>query len=396
MGRHLQTLAAAVLFLLLSWLFFTVHFSMFPNPNSDIVCQLQEPTTPTFYDDPTDIYTLDTPMLQWDKKRSRWLHLHPAFSPPENRLLLVTGSQPSPCPDPEGDHLLLRFFKNKVDYCRIHAHDIFYNNAHLHPKVRSVWVKLAALRAAMVAHPQVEWLFWLDSDAVITDMDFVIPFERYEGYNMVVDGWPDLLVNRSWVAVNAGSFFIRNCGWSMEFLDVWAGMSPKSPSYEKWGGVLRSTFKDKMFPEADEQSSLIYLILEGPKRWREKIYLENRYALSGYWHGIVGRFDGMRAEYGAWGEGRRRHAEVVSEWYGAERGRAAKEGGWRRPFVTHFTGCQPCSGKHNAEYEGDSCSVGMKRALNFADDQVLRNYGFVHTGLGDASPVVALKRKVDH
>ncbi|KAG6404423.1 hypothetical protein SASPL_136670 [Salvia splendens] len=337
MGRHLQTLAAAVIFLLISWIFFTDQFSIFPNPNSDIVCQLQEPTAPTFYDDPTDIYTLDTPMLQWDKKRSRWLHLHPAFSPPENRLLLVTGSQPAPCPDQGRTQ---KFFL-----------------------VRSVWVKLAALRAAMVAHPQVEWLFWLDSDTVITDMDFVIPFERYEGYNMVVDGWPDLLVNRSWVAVNTGSFFIRNCGWSMEFLYVWAGMSP---SYEKWGGVLRSTFKDKMFPDADEQSSLIYLILEGPKRWREKIYMENRYALSGYWHGIVGRFDGMRAEYGAWGEGRRRHAEV------------------------------PCSGEHNTEYEGDSCSVGMKRALDFADDQVLRNYGFVHTGLGDASLVVPLKRKVDH
>ncbi|KAL4590642.1 hypothetical protein LXL04_003579 [Taraxacum kok-saghyz] len=36
--------------------------------------------------------------------------------------------------NPIGDHLLLRFFKNKVDYCRIHGYAIFYNNVLLHPR----------------------------------------------------------------------------------------------------------------------------------------------------------------------------------------------------------------------------------------------------------------------
>ena len=85
---------------------------------------------------------------------------------------------------------------------------------------------------------------------------------------------------------------------------------------------------------------------------------------------------------------RRRHAEREHAEYAAARDAAlagaglAETGvhGWRRPFVTHFTGCQPCSGQRNEHYSGDSCDQGIRRALNFADDQVLRAYGFRHAG----------------
>lgn len=85
---------------------------------------------------------------------------------------------------------------------------------------------------------------------------------------------------------------------------------------------------------------------------------------------------------------RRRHAEAVAAAYArarderlaAEPGADAGPKGWRRPFITHFTGCQPCSGDHNKLYSGENCYEGMRRALTFADDQVLRNYGFRHAG----------------
>lgn len=55
--------------------------------------------------------------------------------------------------------------------------------------------------------------------------------------------------------------------------------------------------------------------------------------------------------------------------------------------MVHFTGCQPCSGDHNPMYGGDACWDGIREALNFADNQVLRKYGFVHSGLQDSSPL---------
>ncbi|GMP27692.1 hypothetical protein CsSME_00003572 [Camellia sinensis var. sinensis] len=105
------------------------------------------------------------------------------------RVVIVTGSRPPQCENPIRDHLLLRLFKNKVDYYRIHGHDIFYNNAFLHRKMQSVWAKLPPVRVAIVAHPEAEWIWWLDSDAVLTDMDFKLPFEKYRDLNFIINGW---------------------------------------------------------------------------------------------------------------------------------------------------------------------------------------------------------------
>nr|GMD73585.1 glycosyltransferase 6-like [Ipomoea batatas] len=350
----------------------------------------------SFYDDPELSYSIDKPVVGWDEKRREWLKLHPSFSAGAGwRVLFLSGSQPTPCKNSHGDHLLLRFFKNKVDYCRIHGYDIFYSNAFLNPDMRSFWTKIPLVRAAMLAHPETEWVLWVDSDAIFTDMDFKIPLERYNDHNLVVHGWRDQIEKKSWVAVNSGIFLLRNCQWSMEFLDVWAALGPQSPDYKKWGQIIRSTLKDKMFPESDDQSALVYLLLKGEKKWRDRIYVENEYALHGYWVGVVGRLDNITERYVEIERRdaalRRRHAEAVSESYAAAREPHVAEGrDWRRPFITHFTGCQPCSGDHNPEYKGDSCRVGMERALNFADNQVLRNFGFSHSDLDTLSPLLPL------
>ncbi|KAG5528399.1 hypothetical protein RHGRI_029163 [Rhododendron griersonianum] len=151
-----------------------------------------DPADKTFYDDPALSYEIGNPDTNWDEKRREWLKHHPSFATgAKDRVFVVTGSQPSTCKDPIGDHLNLWFFKNKVDYCRIHGYDIFYSNAFLHPKMVSWWVKMPVLRATMLAHPKAEWIFWVDSDAVFTDMDFKPPLEKYKDHNLVVPGFPD-------------------------------------------------------------------------------------------------------------------------------------------------------------------------------------------------------------
>nr|GMD71269.1 glycosyltransferase 6-like [Ipomoea batatas] len=371
------------------------NFSAFSVDRSAVDRGYESPER-SFYDDPELSYSIDKPVVGWDEKRREWLKLHPSFSAGAGRrVLFLSGSQPTPCKNSHGDYLLLRFFKNKVDYCRIHGYDIFYSNAFLNPDMRSFWTKIPLVRAAMLAHPETEWVLWVDSDAIFTDMDFKIPLERYNDHNLVVHGWRDQIEKKSWVAVNSGIFLLRNCQWSMEFLDVWAALGPQSPDYKKWGQIIRSTLKDKMFPESDDQSALVYLLLKGEKKWRDRIYVENEYSLHGYWVGVVGRLDNITERYVEIERRdaalRRRHAEAVSESYAAAREPHVAEGrDWRRPFITHFTGCQPCSGDHNPEYKGNSCRVGMERALNFADNQVLRNFGFSHSDLDTSSPLLPL------
>ena len=62
----------------------------------------------------------------------------------------------------------------------------------------------------------------------------------------------------------------------------------------------------------------------------------------------------------------------------------------KRPFITHFTGCQPCSGNHDPSYVGNTCWDAMERTLNYADNQVLRNLGFVHRDISRGSYVLPL------
>ncbi|XP_051126865.1 putative glycosyltransferase 7 [Andrographis paniculata] len=361
--------------------------------------RLHDPPDRNFYDDPGLSYTIDSPAIKnWDEKRRQWLEQHPSFlAGAENRILMVTGSQATPCKNPIGDYLLLKLFKNKVDYCRRHGIDIFYNNVLLHPKMFSFWAKTPAVKAAMLAHPEAEWIWWVDSDAAITDMDFKLPLDRYKNHNMVVHGWLELIFKKkSWTSINAGVFLLRNCQWSVDLIDRWAQMGPQSPEYDEWGKILSSTFRDKIFPESDDQSGLAYLILKENEKWGAKIYVEGEYYFEGYWMDIVGTLDNITDRYTAVEMGtaalRRRHAEKVSEGYAREWEDHLKEAGhgrgsWRRPFITHFTGCQPCSGAHNEIYSGRSCVDAMQRALLFADNQVLRSYGFVHPDTIDPAVV---------
>lgn len=69
--------------------------------------------------------------------------------------------------------------------------EVFYNNVLLHPKMFTFWAKLSLVRAAMIAHPEAEQIWCVDSDAAITDMDFKLTMETYRAPH--VHGWPQLL-----------------------------------------------------------------------------------------------------------------------------------------------------------------------------------------------------------
>nr|XP_043618078.1 putative glycosyltransferase 7 [Erigeron canadensis] len=371
-------------------------------PESPLDLQF-DPLISSFYDDPSFGYTMNKSIKNWDEKRHAWLKLHPSFEPKsQERVFIVTGSQPAPCSNPAGDHFLLRSFRNKVDYCRIHNYDIFYNNVLLDPNMRFGWGKIPAVRAAMMAHPEAEWIWWLDEDTVITDIEFKLPLYRYKDYNFIVHGWPkEVYEKRSWVGLNAGSILIRNSQWSLEFLEKWTDMGPSSPNFDKWERILLKVFRHK----STDQTALAYLLYVEHIKWSwygKKMFIETRYYLEGYWVDIVDTLTNITYTYleienkPGMRMLRRRHAEKVSEGYGMLREALLKDAGydefgrWRRPFVTHFAGCQPCNGKHNVSFTRDRCRDAMNKALSFADDQMLRNYGFVHRDLYDSSVVSPL------
>ncbi|MED6217491.1 putative xyloglucan 6-xylosyltransferase 3 [Stylosanthes scabra] len=317
-----------------------------------------EPDEPDIALNASSSFSLGPKIRNWDRERQQWLQNNPEYPNVvrgKPRILLLTGSPPKPCDNPIGDHYLLKSIKNKIDYCRIHGIEIVYNIAHLDKELAGYWAKLPMIRRLMLSHPEVEWIWWMDSDAFFTDMVFELPFSKYENYNLVIHGYPDLLFEqKSWIAINTGSFLFRNCQWSLDLLDDWAPMGPKGPIREEAGRILTANLKGRPAFEADDQSALIYLLLS-KKVWMEKVFLENSYYLHGYWAGLVDRYEEMVEKY---------HPGLGDE---------------RWPFVTHFVGCKPCGSY--GDYPVERCLSSMERAFNFADNQVLKLYGFSHRGL---------------
>ncbi|QCD98221.1 xyloglucan 6-xylosyltransferase 2-like [Vigna unguiculata] len=305
-------------------------------------------------------YRLGPKISTWDEQRSRWLRNNPNLSnfvrPNKPRVLLVTGSSPKPCENPVGDHYLLKSIKNKIDYCRLHGIEMFYNMALFDAEMAGFWAKLPLIRKLLLSHPEVEFIWWMDSDAMFTDMAFEVPWERYKDHNLVMHGWDEMVYDdKNWIGLNTGSFLLRNCQWSLDILDAWAPMGPKGRVRDEAGKVLTRELKDRPVFEADDQSAMVYLLAKDRDKWGDKVYLENSYYLHGYWGILVDKYEEMIENY---------HPGL---------------GDHRWPLVTHFVGCKPC-GKFG-DYPVERCLKQMDRAFNFGDNQILQIYGFTHKSL---------------
>ncbi|OIV95366.1 hypothetical protein TanjilG_14520 [Lupinus angustifolius] len=306
-------------------------------------------------------YRLGPKISDWDKQRSNWLLSNPNYPnfirSDKPRVLLVTGSSPKPCENPVGDHYLLKSIKNKIDYSRLHGIDVFYNFALLDAEMAGFWAKLPLIRKLLLSHPEVEFLWWMDSDAMFTDMAFEVPWERYKDHNFVLHGWNEMVYEKkNWIGLNTGSFLIRNCQWSLDILDEWAPMGPKGKVRNEAGKVLTRELEDRPVFEADDQSAMIYLLAKNRDKWGDKVYLESGYYLHGYWGILVDKYEEMMEKY---------HPGL---------------GDHRWPLVTHFVGCKPCA--KFGDYPVERCLKQMDRAFNFGDNQVLQIYGFTHKSLG--------------
>ncbi|RZC52517.1 hypothetical protein C5167_020943 [Papaver somniferum] len=310
--------------------------------------------------DPNQPYSLGPKITDWDEQRGRWLEKNPSFPnyvlPNKPRVLLVTGSSPKPCENPVGDHYLLKSIKNKIDYCRLHGIDVFYNFALLDAEMAGFWAKLPLIRKLLLSHPEVEFLWWMDSDAMFTDMAFEIPWERYREHNFVMHGWKEMVYDeKNWIGLNTGSFLLRNCQWTLDLLDAWAPMGPKGKVRDDAGKILTRELKNRPVFEADDQSAMIYILATQREKWGDKVYLENHYYLHGYWGILVDNYEEYMEKY---------HPGL---------------GDHRWPLVTHFVGCKPC-GKFG-DYSVERCLTQMDRAFNFGDNQILQMYGFTHQTL---------------
>ena len=97
------------------------------------------------------------------------------------------------CASPLDDFYHQKFLKNRIDFARLHELGIFYNIATFKKDLISFRAKLLVLKKVMLNHLDVEWLWWMDNNAIFMDMTFEMMMEKYGRSNLIVYGFYNLL-----------------------------------------------------------------------------------------------------------------------------------------------------------------------------------------------------------
>ncbi|KAK9239176.1 galactosyl transferase GMA12/MNN10 family-domain-containing protein [Lipomyces kononenkoae] len=196
------------------------------------------------------------------------------LQPKGSKVLLLTGT------DGKGHNgaitgLLEQVEANREEYCAYHGYQFVFMNLtkYVTPKKHPVWAKISAIQEALETNPTAEWVWWLDTDAIIMtpeidlashllnpdilrrrmacDRTITLPDGTSSGLrvpcNMDVNNI-DMVVSQDHNGVNAGSIFFRRTEWSTAFLDMWA-----DPMY------VNGQF------ERQEQDVLNHIIINHPK-----------------------------------------------------------------------------------------------------------------------------------
>ncbi|CAI5510256.1 unnamed protein product [Closterium sp. Naga37s-1] len=314
-------------------------------------------------------YYMEPRVKDWDEQRRAYIAARPGCNATRDgkpKVMLVSGSNSKRCGEGpnSGDFLLLKFLKNKQDYARVNDMPFYYGMGAIDPRLKTFWVKLPMLRMLMLQHPDVELFLWVDSDAMITDMAFRYPIEKQANKVLVMSGLDaDVYGKKDWVALNTGSFLIRNSQEGLDLLDDWGQYGRSEKVTVKWGEIASRVLQKRKNWPADDQTALVLMLTgEGEKeedrakglkpladRWAPRTHLDPTYTLHGFWGIFVDKLEAIAAKY---------HNGM---------------GNWEWPFTVHFTGCKLCDRKFS-DYDPDTCDRGIHRSYAFADNQVLKRY----------------------
>ncbi|KAK9387549.1 galactosyl transferase GMA12/MNN10 family-domain-containing protein [Lipomyces mesembrius] len=186
------------------------------------------------------------------EERRKWLaeiqnKAPDTLEPKGNKVVLLTASD-GKGHNGEIENLLQMVNENREDYCAFHGYTYqFTNITQFHSDDRPpVWSKIPAIQQAFELHPDAEWVWWLDTDAIIMtpsldlaqhvlspeamkkriayDAPFMLPNGKESGFKVSRDldlSKVDAVVSQDHNGVNAGSILFRRSDWTFAFLDMW-------------------------------------------------------------------------------------------------------------------------------------------------------------------------------
>ena len=107
----------------------------------------------------------------------------------KQKVLIVFSIPPEKCLRADADEILKESYLNKQQYAKIKDYDIIFNNRQIDPKLTNRYNKISLLldlldkQSKLNEANRYDWFLWIDSDALVVDMAFDIPFYKYMNYN---------------------------------------------------------------------------------------------------------------------------------------------------------------------------------------------------------------------
>jgi len=274
-------------------------------------------------------------------------------------VLMVTANQPLPCTTRRGDWIMELALRNKLMYATLHDYKTWWSTELVSAwDLEAAWNKIPLLYILM--HPDssvsrgVEWMLWMDDDAIFTDMNFTFPFDEYDadGVNLVIWGDPQRVFRANDIqGLNTGVFLLRKCEWSRQLMAEVAALATPS---------IRRQIGNK--GRIAEQGALTWVLYSQAAKWKDRVQLERNFTMNGNWMDYAGK----------WNKGQKVLSQPV--W-----------GNDQIPFVVQYAGCQMCRGHSENGSWHDSgvrrCHNAFLEAYTFGDDQVLHALGLRHLSM---------------
>eukprot|EP00899_Mesostigma_viride_P008132 jgi/Mesvir1/1731/Mv21183-RA.1 len=234
------------------------------------------------------------------------------------------------------------------------------------------WNKLVLLIHAMEAaqgragQGAPDWLVWLDEDLLVTDMAYRTPWSRYDGFDLVMWGeWEPLLeegLPEGWANhLNTGVMYVRNSAWSLALLRSLAEQRRKVDSETAYAELLGDPWGDKQGSLGFyEQAALSYWVKQHPEEARQHIYFERSWIINGFWRHHKASDYNPRT-------GRRIRPAFNPEGDGAPPIRQSD----MMPFTKHYMGCTWCRDSGPPE----ECILDVVETWHWLDSVQMRGHG---------------------
>mmetsp|Transcript_1691 Transcript_1691/g.2615 ORF Transcript_1691/g.2615 Transcript_1691/m.2615 type:complete len:304 (+) Transcript_1691:457-1368(+) len=252
-------------------------------------------------------------------------------SPNHSQLLIVTAVAPHRCSTPHGDYTSVLGMKNKYDFARLQSYDVYTGHDNVDNNLKGPWNKVGLLQQVM-SRTDYEWYLWVDSDTLFINMTFSIPFDYYAGKDIILWGndTETYEVGHPIWGLNSGVMFLRNSQWTKSFLAELASLA---------GDDKKELFKTHMLYDEflQDQNAWIYLLKTGGlAKYSPHVLFTPENSTQHFW-----------------------------KWLPDEAALCRSSA-----LVSHFPGCQFCSGSIPERLE--ECTDFFRMQFNFANQQVVR------------------------